>query len=446
MSSLREALFTVFLNASWQIALFALVARSMSGLIQKARAKYQHLFYLSVLVLCLALPVFNSFSSARSSGLVGAISHKAYEGESQDANLWLWRANDPRPDRRVLGPAIECAVAGLWIAMILYQLVHFGRGLRRVRTLRRAASPLPLEQIALSRRVLSSERVEFFASSDVSHPVTIGVLRPAVIIPATLVPVLDAQGFVAIVAHEYAHIRRADFVIHIACEILTLPFALHPGIRYIMSKISQTRELACDEYAAAQLGERRTYARALLRLASLCLETSSRSAVGLGMFHADNLEDRIMKLTHKNKSLSRAATLGLVLAIGVTFSTSAAFASVMSRVTGQDTQRFAGTWNWIFHGKSFATMRLVATGTGLKGTVTESRIALNDDGTLKKADPSDDTAPKQIVKAQQDGEMLRVTVEDGFEFVVSLKDTTHGEILPGGAPPNMKPIPLQKAQ
>jgi hypothetical protein len=42
--------------------------------------------------------------------------------------------------------------------------------------------------------------------------------------------------------------------------------------------------------------------------------------------------------------------------------------------------------------------------------------------------------------------VLRVTVADGFEFTVSLKDTTHGEILPGGAPPNMKPIPLVRAQ
>jgi hypothetical protein len=70
---------------------------------------------------------------------------------------------------------------------------------------------------------------------------------------------------------------------------------------------------------------------------------------------------------------------------------------------------------------------------------------LNDDGTLKMADPSDDKTPKQITKAELDGAVLRVTVADGFEFTVSLKDTTHAEILPGEAPPNMKPIALVRA-
>jgi hypothetical protein len=185
-----------------------------------------------------------------------------------------------------------------------------------------------------------------------------------------------------------------------------------------------------------------------LRLASLCLRTSFGSAVGLGIFNGDNLEDRIMRLTTKDKSFSHASLIGVVLAIGVTFGSGAVFARAMSRQTtgsSDAAQRFAGTWNWMFQGKSFATMTLTRSGSGLRGTVTESRIALNDDGTLKKADPSDDKTPKQITKAELDGAVLRVTVADGFEFTVSLKDTTHAEILPGGAPPNMQPIPLERA-
>lgn len=155
-----------------------------------------------------------------------------------------------------------------------------------------------------------------------------------------------------------------------------------------------------------------------------------------------------MRLTMKSKSFSHASLIGMVLAIGVTFGSGAVFARAMSwQTTGssQAAQRFAGTWNWMFQGKSFATMTLTRSGSDLGGTVTESRIALNDDGTLKKADPSDDKTPKQITKAELDGAVLRVTVMDGFEFTVSLKDTTHAEILPGGAPPNMKPIALVRA-
>jgi hypothetical protein len=138
----------------------------------------------------------------------------------------------------------------------------------------------------------------------------------------------------------------------------------------------------------------------------------------------------------------------LVLAIAITFGSGAVFARAMSRQStgsSEDAHRFVGTWNWMFQDKSFATMTLTWSGSGLGGTVTESRIVLNDDGTLMKADPSDDKTPKQITKAELDGAVLRVTVADGFKFTMSLKDTTHADILPGGAPPNMKPIPLERA-
>lgn len=447
MISPREVFFSLFLNASLQIALFAIIAKLFSRFVARVRPKYQYSFYLGVLALCLLLPLINTFWNSRPNSFAKLISQDVLTtSESLDGDFWLWRGHSDAPHQGALGRNVEDAALSLWGVMLLYQLIRFGRGLRRVHSLRRDARPLSADQTATARSVISSKRVAFFASSDIAHPVTIGILRPAVILPEDLIPALDQMEFAAIVTHEYAHIRRGDFAVHIACEALSLPFALHPGLRYVTSKISHTRELACDEYAAIQLGQRRTYARALLRLASLCLQTSSGSAVGLGIFNGDNLEDRIMRLTLKNKSFSRASLLGLVLAIGVTFGSGAMFARALSgHTTGSsDAQRFIGTWNWMFQGKSFATMTLTRSEHGLSGTVTESRIALNDDGTLKKADPSDDKTPKQITKAELDGDMLRVTVADGFEFTVSLKDTTHAEIIPAGAPPNMKPIALER--
>ena len=89
-------------------------------------------------------------------------------------------------------------------------------------------------------------------------------------------------------------------------------------------------------------------------------------------------------------------------------------------------------------------MILVPHGSGFTGTVTPSRIALNDDGGLSHADPSEDSTPKPIAKATLEGSALHITVSDGFEFMVTLKDDTHAEIKPGGAPPKMKPIPAEK--
>ena len=148
---------------------------------------------------------------------------------------------------------------------------------------------------------------------------------------------LNELDLSAIIAHEYGqHIRRKDFLAHVLCEFISLPVAWHPGIRYLMSKISQTRELACDDYAAVRLGKRRLYARTLLRLASLCLHVPRGNAVGLGIFDGEKLETRIMMLTEKRLSLSRAGVIGLALATSITFGAGVVLAHAMSLQVGSD--------------------------------------------------------------------------------------------------------------
>jgi hypothetical protein len=273
------------------------------------------------------------------------------------------------------------------------------------------------------------------------------VFRPAILLPSKVLRELGDEDLSAILAHECGHIRRGDFLVHVLCELMVLPVAWHPGIRYLMSKISQTGELACDEYAAARLGRRRSYANTLLRVASLCLRVRRGNAMALGIFDGGNLETRIDMLTKKTLSLSRGGVIGLALATSIAFGTGAVLMYATSLQAAESSNTgFAGTWHWIFGGRSFATMILVRSGSGFTGSVTESRIALNDEGGLLRADPTEDKTPKAIAKAMLEGSALRVRVKDGFEFTVTLKNDRNAEIHPVGAPPNMKPILAERVQ
>ncbi len=113
--------------------------------------------------------------------------------------------------------------------------------------------------------------------------------------------------------------------------------------------------------------------------------------------------------------------------------------------------RFSGAWHWMFNGQSFATLTLTRAASGFTGSLTGTHIELNDDGSLKAAEPSGDAAPSPIKKAWLDGSDLHITIMDGddlMEWIVTLKDDTHGEIHLAAAAgaPNMKPIPLEKAR
>jgi beta-lactamase regulating signal transducer with metallopeptidase domain len=450
MSTMRGVVFDLLFNASVQIALFAILAVIVSPFIAKAKAKYQHCFYLAIFALCLVAPVLNTLWQTRPSVAARGSQQQLIQGtEHLDHHFWLWNAHDEAHKPLVLELGAKTALLAIWQVLFLYQSIQFSRGIHRVHRLRSDALPISPSEIGMAGAVIEpSHRVALLESTSIDDPVTVGVFHPAIILPSKVVPVLDEPDLTAVLAHEYGHIQRRDFLVHFVCQLTALPVAWHPGMQYLMAKISQTRELACDDYAAVRLGKRIGYARTLLRLASLCLQVPRGNAMGLGIFDGDNLEARIMMLTEKRTSLSGAGLIGLALATSFLFGSGTVLARAVSlqeaSASTNTAQKFAGTWHWMFQGQSFSTMVLVQDGSGITGTVTPSRIALDDNGELSQADSSDNSAPVQISKTKLDGNALRVTVGDGFEFIVTLKDATHAEIHPVGAPPNMKPIQAER--
>ena len=127
-------------------------------------------------------------------------------------------------------------------------------------------------------------RVVLLESTAIDDPVTVGVFHPAIILPSKVIPALDEPDLTAILAHEYGHIRRKDFLVHLLCQLTALPVAWHPGIQYLMSKISQTRELACDEYAAVRLGKRISVCPHTLTSGVIVLARTSQQRNGAGYF------------------------------------------------------------------------------------------------------------------------------------------------------------------
>ena len=445
MSSIQETVVDLLVNAMVQIGFFAIVAALFSRLTAKLKGRHQFFFYLAVLLFCLAVPVINTLG--RFPANVAAEKSQTQvlsDGGAVTPSFWIWRGHAAQSREFSISPEIRSWIVGAWGVFILFRLVRFSLAVYRVGQMRRNASVVSFARVGLE----AAPGVALLESTEIDDPLTVGVFRPAILVPSKLLPELGEQDLDAILAHEYGHIRRKDFLVHIVCELISLPVAWHPGIGYLMSKISEARELACDDYAAARLGERRSYATTLLRLASLCLHVPRSNAVALGIFDADNLETRIMMLTKKTLSLSRSGVITLALATSSTFAVSAVLMHAISLQAmaepANTAEKFTGTWHWMFDGKSFATMILARNRSGVTGSVTESRIMLDDAGGLFRAEPSEDTTPKRIAKATLEGAALHITVAGGFEFAVTLKDATHAEIRPVGAPSNMKPIPAEK--
>jgi TonB family protein len=118
----------------------------------------------------------------------------------------------------------------------------------------------------------------------------------------------------AVIAHEFAHIRRNDFAKNLIYELISLPVSYHPLFRLTRERMTESREIVCDQMAA-ELGGRKQYAQSLLRLASLLVEgTPVRAPHAMGIFDTKTFERRIMKLSEGRREIRGARWLAIVIA------------------------------------------------------------------------------------------------------------------------------------
>jgi beta-lactamase regulating signal transducer with metallopeptidase domain len=210
----------------------------------------------------------------------------------------------------IFQPATLRLVSGLYIAGLLFCFLRLCWLIHRTAALVRnadAASTNP-DYTALwhtSRERFSVQSAALLQTGDVSGPVTAGLWRPVLLLPATFMENHSGTEFLAAAAHECAHIKRDDLRKNVFYEIVALFTLFHPLTWFIKSQIAQTREMVCDRMASEQLADRLTYARSLLQLASKIQPATSAVSHAMGMFDARILERRIMNLTTSMPRLSR---------------------------------------------------------------------------------------------------------------------------------------------
>jgi hypothetical protein len=140
-------------------------------------------------------------------------------------------------------------------------------------------------------------------SSRINSPITIG---RTILIPPFLAE--NETLLQAALAHESAHVRRRDYPLQLAIELLSLPLAIHPAVIALRRRIALVREIACDELAAGDA--RRDYAKALVAIAA----SASSPAFALGI--ANDLEQRVAALTRRPTS-HRGAVLAIAIPIAL---------------------------------------------------------------------------------------------------------------------------------
>ena len=204
-------------------------------------------------------------------------------------------------------------------ALLLMQVL---RSYVSLRVLRRSLVPLAdAEQQRLMRVAAGlgiSRRVHLGLSEQAAMPLTMGWLRPVIILPPGLTAELSAAECEAVIAHELAHIKRCDFLIRLVQRVVQAVLFFHPAVWLIGRQLAIERELACDDWAVRLTGEPRRYAGSLARLAEMLVEGRSFAAAAGIIFGRHIVSRRIeMILDHQRNADTFVSKLPLSCAAGL---------------------------------------------------------------------------------------------------------------------------------
>jgi TonB family protein len=308
------------LNSLWQVPLLFVAGWLAARALRSAGAEAEHRVWVVTLLLQSLLPAGSifSFDWLRTLAFLGWNGSKASEAQ---VSVVMGGGTGigvlPLPGWLPATIAITYAVVIAWFAA---RFLWWAIGLS---VLRREAVPVRLTgEAALfwSRCSKGFAGASIAASSRIFSPVTMGLRRKLILLPASMAELLTAADLHTVIAHEFAHIHRKDFLKNLLYHGLSLPVTYHPLLWLTRARIMESREMVCDQMATTVTG-RNEYAQSLLRLASLLvagkLHTTPHT---IGIFDANVFERRLMNLTEKHKEIQgvrRVAIVAACVALGL---------------------------------------------------------------------------------------------------------------------------------
>ena len=360
MEIVSRVILTFVVNALWQIPLLAAAAVMGAWLLRRCPARYQYWLWVSALALCLFLPILslrvplpaNTGQGALAGGSVDlpvpALAPQVFPaweaGGAQrpasgvaSAGRLTWRHLRRRTLTLSTSLPVVLGVTIAYLLLLLTRLVRLIVAWWRTAELRRTAREhsLPAHVLSLVRRCeasFGSPPVSILISPALRSPVTLGVLHPAIILPEHLLQPPEEPDLAVALVHEMAHVRRRDFAVNLLLELAYSPVVFHPAAKWLKRAVEEARELACDEMATEQLAAPKTYARSLVRMAKAMTNpaTQARPDCSLGVFDANILEKRVMRILEKRPRLTVLRAAALILTSGALLAATGFAASMLS--------------------------------------------------------------------------------------------------------------------
>jgi len=158
-----------------------------------------------------------------------------------------------------------------YLLLLLIPTIQFIRNYRFVQVLRttglsKCHVDLRIFVQRFGERMGIHKPVHIYVSDLITSPVTIGFLKPIILMPIAALTNLTQKQVEAVLLHELSHIRRYDYLINLLISFIRTILYFNPFVRLFAKTIERERERSCDEMVIQFEYDPHGYASALLIL------------------------------------------------------------------------------------------------------------------------------------------------------------------------------------
>jgi beta-lactamase regulating signal transducer with metallopeptidase domain len=279
--TIQAAIAWTLIHFCWQAAAIAAVYRLLSLAFARRTSHARYLLALSALLLMLAcsvatfawemrsgpsIPVAASTTPAVTRTLGGFKIAPTVTPPTGSVQLM-----DSGPSLASLVPRFVPLIDAFWLIGVIVLSIRSLGGWWLIQRLRASATiEAPAALQAGFQRICAAlglrRPVLLRVSNAIAGPVTVGALRALVLLPLSAATSLSPDELEVVLAHELAHVRRADFLWNLLQTLVETLFFFHPAVWWIGSHIRHERELCCDDLALKVCPNPMVYAHALFHL------------------------------------------------------------------------------------------------------------------------------------------------------------------------------------
>jgi beta-lactamase regulating signal transducer with metallopeptidase domain len=257
-SSFLQALGWAVLNSLWQMALLWVIYQSVTAVFRVNKSSQKGNLATLLLFSGSAWFAFTFFSILidRPVSTTGYTSFVTIQGNSA-VNDWLF---------------MMLPIASIvYLVLLILPILNFIRNYRFVQAIRnyglsKANVKWRMFAHKIAAQMSIGKSVQVWMSEFITSPVTVGYLKPMILLPVAAINHLSPQQIEAILLHELSHIKRFDYLINLITRSIQTILYFNPFVKAFASIIEREREKNCDEIVLQFQYEPHGYASALLEL------------------------------------------------------------------------------------------------------------------------------------------------------------------------------------